>query len=92
MNVLDMTIDREFELAYVYMGTGEVARTLSVGDSINIDIKESDEIFGVEFIGFSPLDRSGASLLSEQPDLTELEIESILLAQEKVRIHLDVSR
>ena len=38
MKVLNLTLDTEFQLSYVYLGSGKVDRTIEVNYSINIDI------------------------------------------------------
>ncbi len=49
MKVLNLTLDTEFELAYAYLGSGEVSKTIEVNPSINLDLKENGDVFGVEF-------------------------------------------
>jgi hypothetical protein len=84
MKVLNMTIDLELQLSYVYLGSGKVDKTIIVNDSINIDLKADGEIFGVEFLSFDSLENSKASLLSDNEDLRDDEIEAVLFAQVKV--------
>jgi uncharacterized protein YuzE len=88
MKVLNMTIDLELELSYVYLGSGKVDKTIIVNDSINIDLKADGEIFGVEFLSFDSLENSKESLLSDNEDLRDDEIEAVLFAQVKVRERL----
>jgi uncharacterized protein YuzE len=88
MKVLNMTIDLELELSYVYLGSGKFEKTITVNDSINIDLKADGEIFGVEFLSFGSLENSKESLLSDSEDLRDDEIEAVLFAQVKVRERL----
>ena len=88
MKVLNMTIDLELQLSYVYLGSGKVNKTIIVNDSINIDLKADGEIFGIEFLSFDSLESSRESLLSDNEDLQGDEIEAVLFAQEKVRERL----
>ena len=88
MKVLNLTLDTEFQLSYVYLGSGKVDRTIEVNPSINIDINQSGEIFGVEFLNFSALEISKELLKSENKELTESELDAILFAREKVRERL----
>ena len=88
MKVLNMTIDLELQLSYVYLGSGKVNKTIIVNDSINIDLKADGEIFGIEFLSFDSLANSRESLLSDNEDLQDDEIEAVLFAQEKVRERL----
>ena len=88
MKVLNLTLDTEFQLSYVYLGSGKVDRTIEVNPSINIDINQNGEIFGVEFLSFSALEMSKVLLKSENQELTESELDAVLFAQEKVRERL----
>jgi uncharacterized protein YuzE len=88
MKVLNITIDLELELAYAYLGSGKVDKTLEVTPSINIDVKENGEIFGVEFLSFDSLHESRESLQAGNPELREEEFEAVIFAQAKVRERL----
>jgi uncharacterized protein YuzE len=88
MKVLNLTLDTEFQLSYVYLGSGKVDRTIEVNSSINIDINQHGEIFGVEFLSFSALEMSKDLLKSGNEELTEPQLDAILFAQEKVRERL----
>ena len=88
MNVEEITIDTEYQLAYAYLASGKVARTIEVNQSINIDVKVDGEVFGVEFLGFDSLNHTKDALLAENNELTDAELEAVLVAQEKVRERL----
>ena len=88
MKVLNLTLDTELQLAYVYLSSGKVSRTIEANPSIYIDIKENGEIFGVEFLSFSALEISKDQLKSENQELTETELDAVSFAQEKVRERL----
>ena len=88
MKVLNLTLDTEFQLSYVYLGSGKVDRTIEVNPSINIDINQNGEIFGVEFLSFSALEMSKDQLKSGNEGLTEPQLDAVLFAQEKVRERL----
>ena len=88
MKVLNLTLDTEFQLSYVYLGSGNVGRTIEVNPSINIDINQNGEIFGVEFLSFSALEMSKDQLKSENKELSESELNAVLFSQEKVRERL----
>lgn len=88
MKVLNLTLDTEFELAYAYLGSGEVSKTIEVNPSINLDLKENGDVFGVEFLNFTALNISKDALRSNNQELTESELDTVLFAQEKVRERL----
>ena len=88
MKVLNMTLDTEYQLAYAYLASGKVARTIEVNQTINIDVKENGEPFGVEFLCFDSLNHTKDALLAENNELTDAELEAVLVAQEKVRERL----
>ena len=88
MKVLNLTLDTEFQSAYAYLDSGEISRTIEVTPSINIDVKENGEVFGVEFLSFSKLDNTKDELISLNQELRDAELEAVLFAQEKVRERL----
>lgn len=88
MTVEEITIDTEYQRAFAYIGSGQVARTIEVNQSINIDVKRDGEFFGVEFLSFDSLNHSKDTLLAENNELTDAELEAVLVAQEKVRERL----
>lgn len=88
MKVLNTTLDIEYQLAYAYLGSGQVARTIEVNQSINIDVKADGEVFGVEFLSFDSLNQNKDALLAENNKLTDAELEAVLIAQEKLRERL----
>lgn len=88
MKVLNLTLDTEFQLAYAYLDSGEVSKTIEVTASINIDVKENGDVYGVEFLSFSSLNETKEALKSFNKELNEEELDAILFAQEKVRERL----
>jgi uncharacterized protein YuzE len=88
MKVLNLTLDTEFQLAYAYLGSGEVSKTIEVHPTINVDLKENGEVFGVEFLSFNALEISKEALRSNNKELKDGELEAVLFAQEKVRERL----
>lgn len=55
MLMLDISIDKEYKLAYVKTGAGAFGRTIQVNDEINVDLDISGAIIGVEFLSFEIL-------------------------------------
>lgn len=48
---MKITLDKEADAAYVYFKeivSGEVAKTISLDDSINIDLDSKGQILGIE--------------------------------------------
>jgi uncharacterized protein YuzE len=88
MKVLNLTLDTELQLAYAYLGSGEVSKTIEVHPSINVDLKENGEVFGVEFLSFNALEVSKEALKSNNKELKDAELEAVAFAQEKVRERL----
>jgi uncharacterized protein YuzE len=88
VKVLNLTLDTAFQLAYAYLDSGEVSKTIEVCPSINLDIKENGDVYGVEFLSFSSLDESKDALRTLNKELKEEELDAILFAQEKVRERL----
>ena len=51
-----MTLDRDADAAYIYfkdISAGEVSETISLNDSINIDIDSEGRTLGIEIINAS---------------------------------------
>jgi uncharacterized protein YuzE len=88
MKVLNLTLDTEFQLAYAYLDSGEISKTIEIQPSINIDLKENGEVFGVEFLSFTALEISREELRKNNQELQEAELEAVLFAQQKVRERL----
>ena len=88
MKVLDITIDQEFGLAYVYIGTGKVDKTFEINGSINIDLKANGDVFGIEFLSTNSLNHSRESLQRDNESLNQAQIDAVLFAQERVRARL----
>ena len=53
---MKITIDKEADAAYIYfkdIAPGEVKKTISLNDSINIDLDENDKTIGIEILDAS---------------------------------------
>jgi uncharacterized protein YuzE len=44
------TVDREARAAYIHLGAGEVARTILVTDTLNVDLAADGTVVGVELL------------------------------------------
>ena len=82
MLMSDITVDREYQLAYVALGSGEFKRTLCINNLLNVDIDSNDGVIGVEFLSFDQLSYSITGLVHDYPDLAQDVVESIISAQE----------
>lgn len=82
MFMLDITIDREYQLAYVALSSGEFRQTLCINESLNVDIDSTDGVIGVEFLSFNQLTYSFIGLNHDYPHLSKDVLESIVSAQE----------
>lgn len=82
MFMLDITVDREYQLAYVAFGSGEFKQTLCIDNSLNVDIDSNGCVIGVEFLSFDQLAYSSVGLFHDHPDLSKDVVESIVSAQE----------
>jgi uncharacterized protein YuzE len=54
--VVKITLDKEADAAYIYfkdIADGEVAKTISLNDSINIDLDADGQILGLEILNAS---------------------------------------
>ena len=80
--MLDISIDKEYELAYVKTGAGAFGRTIMVNDDINVDLDVNEEIIGVEFLYFGNLTLTRESLMSNKLVQGPRIIDAILEAQE----------
>lgn len=80
----DTLIDQNYHLAYVYLNAGTVTRTELVHPSLNIDVNDSGEVFGVEFLDTNRLDFTADTSLDCHENEREKFISAILCAQEKV--------
>lgn len=53
---MKMEFDKEADAAYVYfkeIGNGEVAETISLNDSVNIDLDKDGKVLGIEILDAS---------------------------------------
>jgi len=82
MFMLDIIVDREYQLAYVTLGAGEFKRTICINNSLNIDVDLDDRVIGVEFLSFNGLSYSASELLQDYPHLAKNVLESVISAQE----------
>ena len=82
MFMLDITVDREYQLAYIGLGSGEFKQTLCINNSLNVDMDSNDRVIGVEFLSFNQLTYTVDSLHSANPDLSKNVVDAILSAQE----------
>jgi uncharacterized protein YuzE len=51
-----MEFDKEADAAYIYfkeIGNGEVAETISLNDSVNIDLDKHGKVLGIEILDAS---------------------------------------
>jgi uncharacterized protein YuzE len=51
-----ITFDKEADAAYIYlkeMSPGEVKKTISLNDSLNIDLDSNNQILGIEILNAS---------------------------------------
>lgn len=88
MLMLDISIDREFKLAYVKTGAGTFGRTIMVNDEINVDLDVNEEIIGVEFLSFETLSQGAEFMNSKAFQLSPGIVAAIAVAQEEVKARL----
>ena len=51
-----ITLDKEADAAYIYLkeiSQGEVKKTISLNDSLNIDLDSNNQILGIEILNAS---------------------------------------
>jgi uncharacterized protein YuzE len=84
MLMLDISIDREYKLAYVKTGAGAFGRTIFVNDEINVDLDLNGAIIGVEFLSFEILNRKVETTDSIAPMI----LTAIAEAQKEVKARL----
>jgi len=51
-----LTYDKEVDAAYIYLkeiSEGEVAQTISINDSINVDLDSEGKVLGIEILNAS---------------------------------------
>ena len=54
--VIKITLDKEADAAYIYLkeiSQGEVKKTISLNDSLNIDLDSNNQILGIEILNAS---------------------------------------
>ncbi len=84
MLMLDISIDKEYKLAYVKTGAGAFGRTIFVNDEINVDLDISGAIIGVEFLSFEILDHK----VETTDSITPIILTAIADAQKEVKARL----
>ena len=53
---IKITLDKEADAAYIYfkeISKGEVAKTISLNDSLNVDLDSQSQILGIEILNAS---------------------------------------
>lgn len=88
MLMLDISIDKEYKLAYVKTGAGAFGRTIFVNDEINVDLDLNGAIIGVEFLSFEILNRKVEYVDSKASELGPKITVAITEAQEEVKARL----
>ena len=84
MPMLDISIDKEYKLAYVKTGAGAFGRTIFVNDEINVDLDITGAIIGVEFLSFEILNHKVETTDSIAPII----LTAIADAQKEVKARL----
>ena len=54
MKTLDISLNRELQVAYVRFTQGLIARTTTIADSVNLDFDTDRTIVGIEFLADIP--------------------------------------
>jgi uncharacterized protein YuzE len=88
MLMLDISIDKEYKLAYVKTGAGAFGRTIFVNDEINVDLDINGAIIGVEFLSFEILNRKVEYVDSKASELGPKITVAITEAQKEVKARL----
>jgi uncharacterized protein YuzE len=84
MLMLDISIDKEYKLAYVKTGAGAFGRTILVNDEINVDLDINGAIIGVEFLSFEILNRK----VETTDSIAAIILTAIAEAQKEVKARL----
>ena len=84
MLMLDISIDKEYKLAYVKTGAGAFGRTIFVNDEINVDLDINGAIIGVEFLSFEILNHK----VETTDPITPIILTAIAEAQKEVKARL----
>jgi uncharacterized protein YuzE len=72
---MEFQLDRDVNALYIKLGTGTVARTIELTDSIYVDMDAADAPIGLEFTNadeFIPFLRSNADIADIPPQVREL--------------------
>jgi len=88
MLMLDISIDKEYKLAYVKTGAGAFGRTIFVNDEINVDLDLNGAIIGVEFLSFEILNHKVEYVDSNGSELGPTITVAIAEAQNEVKARL----
>ena len=78
-----VTIESEYQLAYITLGLGDFGKTLCVSKSSNVDIDHAGEVIGVEFISLEPCDVTIEELV-RITDIPEKIFHAIELAKQRI--------
>lgn len=81
MIMIDISVDRENQLAYVTFNSGFSARTIEATGSINVDLTSDGEVLGVEFLWFGNLNVQREELLKVFIGSDQKIVDAILEAQ-----------
>lgn len=81
MLMIDISIDYEYELAYVKFRRGFSAKTIEVTSAINLDIDDSGEVIGVEFLTLTEFEVTRDQLQNELKIKRADVIEAVLEGQ-----------
>ena len=53
MNISNVKVDRRAGAAYIQVGHGDIYRTHSINEDINIDLDRYGQIIGIEYLSLS---------------------------------------
>ena len=81
MIMIDISVDRENQLAYVTFNSGFSDRTIEATSSVNVDLTSDGDVLGVEFLWFGNLNAQREELLKELSGADEKIVDAILEAQ-----------
>ena len=81
MIMIDISVDRENQLAYVRFNSGLSVRTIEATSSINVDLASDGEVLGVEFLWFGNLNAQREELMKVCTGAEEKIVDEILEAQ-----------
>ena len=53
MNIINISVDKSHDLAYIRFSDAQIAATRSVSDFINVDIDKVNKIVGIEYLSLT---------------------------------------